>query len=155
MSVVFKPLPTEVVRALQAGGSDIYGNPPERRISKGSGAPCRHCLRQVPEGKPYLVVAYRPFQTLQAYAETGPLFLCAETCEPAAPSSSAPGMLESPSYIVRGYDEREQIVYGTGAVTQTAEIGAQAELIFADEAVAFVHVRSATNNCYQFRIDRG
>ncbi|MBW8638560.1 DUF1203 domain-containing protein [Hoeflea sp. WL0058] len=154
MSVIFKPLPTEIVRALQAGGPDAYGDPPERRFSEGTGTPCRHCLKQVAAGKPYLVVAYRPFETLQPYAETGPLFLCAETCEPAAPSGSAPEMLESPNYIVRGYNAEEQIIYGTGAVTPTAEIGAQAESIFADEAVAFVHVRSATNNCYQFRIER-
>ncbi|MEO4043752.1 DUF1203 domain-containing protein [Hoeflea sp. CAU 1731] len=154
MPVIFKPLPTDAARALQAGGPDAYGKPPERRVSEGVGTPCRHCLKQVAAGKPYLVVAYRPFKTVQPYAETGPLFLCAEACESAAPSALAPEMLESPNYIVRGYNAEEQIIYGTGAVTPTAEIVAQAESIFADEAVAFVHVRSATNNCYQFLIER-
>ena len=32
---------------------------------------------------------------------------------------------------------------------------AQAEEIFADERVDYIHIRSARNNCYQARIDRG
>ena len=56
--------------ALQRGGPDAYGMPPERRISDGDGVPCRHCLRTVAAGKDYLVLAYRPFPEFQPYAET-------------------------------------------------------------------------------------
>jgi hypothetical protein len=75
MKSVFKALPTETVRALQAGAADAYGMPPERKISDGDGVPCRHCLKNVGAGEPYLVLAYRPFPELQPYAETGPIFL--------------------------------------------------------------------------------
>ena len=34
----------------------------------------------IAEGEPYLTLAYRPFPTLQPYAETGPIFLCAKAC---------------------------------------------------------------------------
>jgi hypothetical protein len=30
----------------------------------------------------------------------------------------------------------------------------QAEEIFADPRIAYIHIRSARNNCYQARIDR-
>ncbi|TIN49828.1 MAG: DUF1203 domain-containing protein, partial [Mesorhizobium sp.] len=40
MSIQFKALPTEAVRALQRGGPDAYGHTPERRISDGDGVPC-------------------------------------------------------------------------------------------------------------------
>lgn len=155
MAVRFIPLPTDTVRALQTGGADAYGNRPERRISDGNGVPCRHCLALIAAGKPYLVVACRPFDTLQAYAETGPVFLCAETCEAAGAESSLPEILESPNYIVRGYDDREQIVYGTGAVTPRDAIVDRAGALLADASIAFVHVRSASNNCFQCRIERG
>ena len=39
-------LPTDEVRALQAGGPDAYGTAPERVISTGAGNPCRHCLHK-------------------------------------------------------------------------------------------------------------
>jgi hypothetical protein len=155
MTVRFVPIPTDAARALQTGETDAYGNRPEIRISGGTGVPCRHCLKPVAAGKPYLVVAHRPFGTLQAYAETGPIFLCAEECEAAPVAGNLPEILESPDYIVRGYDDREQIVYGTGAVTARERIVERAEALFADEAIAFIHVRSARNNCFQCRIERG
>ena len=154
MPHVFIPLPTDIVRDLQAGAPDAYGHTPERAVSDGDGIPCRHCLKSVPAGKPYLIVAHRPFTTEQPYAETGPIFLCAEACEAADASGTLPEILESPDYIVRGYDTLERIVYGTGGVVETRDIGARADALLADPSIAFVHVRSSRNNCYQVRIDR-
>ncbi len=154
MSIQFKALPTETVRALQQGGPDAYGNMPERRISEGDGVPCRHCMKHVAAGEPYLVLAYRPFPALQPYAETGPIFLHAEACEQARESDALPEMLESSDYIVRGYGADDRIVYGTGGVIPTGSIAARAETLFERDDVAYVHVRSARNNCYQCRIDR-
>jgi hypothetical protein len=153
MTIHFTPLPTETVRALQAGGLDSYGMRPELRVSDGLGAPCRHCLRQVPAGQDYLIVAHRPFPALQPYAETGPIFLCAGACEPGG-GEAVPPMLASAQYIVRGYGADDRIVYGTGGVVATPAIPARAEELLARPDIAYVHVRSAANNCYQLRIDR-
>jgi hypothetical protein len=54
---------------------------------------------------------------------------------------------------VRGYDNEERIVYGTGAVTATAKIPEYAQSLLADSKIEFVHVRSASNNCFQCRIE--
>lgn len=153
MTIRFAALPTDIVRALQNGGADAYGAPPERRISDGDGVPCRHCLGMVGEGEPYLVLAHRPFSTLQPYAETGPIFLHSQEC-PRYEGEVLPPMLDSPDYIVRGYGADERIVYGTGGVVARDVIAARAAELLADEAIAFVHVRSARNNCYQCRIER-
>ncbi|WP_430308018.1 DUF1203 domain-containing protein [Rhizobium sp. 0TCS1.26] len=64
-------------------------------------------------------------------------------------------MLESPDYIVRGYGSDNRIVYGTGAVTPTGRIAARAQDLLARPEIDYVHVRSARNNCYQCRIERG
>lgn len=154
MSIRFEALPTETVRALQAGGADAYGLTPERRVSDGDGVPCRHCLRNVAAGDGYLVLAHRPFPAPQPYAETGPIFLHADPCERGGGDSGMPEILESPDYIVRGYGTDDRIVYGTGGVIATPSIIARAEELLARPGVAYVHVRSARNNCYQCRIDQ-
>lgn len=155
MTIQFKALPTDAVRSLQHGAPDAYGRTPEQEISDGVGVPCRHCLKNVDAGEPYLILAYRPFPELQPYAETGPIFIHAEECARAAETDVAPEMLASSDYIVRGYSPDDRIVYGTGSVVSTENIPAWAEALFARGDVAYVHVRSARNNCYQCRIDRG
>lgn len=149
----FTPIPTDIARAYQAGGPDAYGMAPERQVSDGGGNPCRHCLAMIPKAAGMLVLAHRPFPAPQPYAETGPIFLCADPCV-AGGGADLPAMLGSPDYIVRGYGADNRIVYGTGAVTPTADIPTRAATLLADPRVAYVHVRSARNNCYQCRIDR-
>jgi Protein of unknown function (DUF1203) len=151
MTIRFTPIPTNTVRSYQEGGPDANGQVPERAISDGDGIPCRHCLQMVPKGAEYLVLAHRPFPAPQPYAELGPIFLCADKCE--AGGAEFPAILESPDYIVRGYSAQNRIVYGTGAVTARDAIPARAEALLADPRVAYVHVRSARNNCFQVRID--
>lgn len=156
MTIAFTPIPTATVRAYQAGGPDANGQLPERAVSDGPGTPCRHCLKNIPAGAGMLILAHRPFPALQPYAELGPIFLCAdpETCHAPDASADVPEVLASPEYIVRGYSAEDRIVYGTGAVVPTPRIPAEAEARLADPRVAYVHVRSARNNCYQVRIDR-
>jgi len=99
MPVVFTALPTAEVRALRTGGRDAYGQVPEVSVSYGPGNPCRHCLRFVPEGRPMLILAHRPFPAPQPYAETGPIFLCADDC--ARHAGGWPAILDgTPDYLV-------------------------------------------------------
>ncbi|WP_426033831.1 DUF1203 domain-containing protein [Cypionkella sp. TWP1-2-1b2] len=149
----FTPIPTETARAFQVGGPDANGQKPERHISDGTGNPCRHCLQMIPKGAGMLILAHRPFPAPQPYAELGPIFLCAEACA-AGGSSDIPEILASPDYIIRGYSTENRIVYGTGAVVATATIAAEAETRLNDPRIAYVHIRSARNNCYQLRVER-
>ncbi len=149
----FVPIPTDLVRHYQAGGLDAYALPPERAVSDGEGNPCRHCLAMIPAGAGMLILAHRPFPALQPYAETGPIFLCADPCD-AGGGAETPEILSSPTYILRGYSAEDRIVYGTGAVVAVGQIAAEAAARFADPRVAYCHVRSARNNCFQVRIDR-
>ncbi len=148
------PIPTAEVRRLQAGGPDAYGQAPLRAVSDGLGNPCRHCLREIPAGAGMLILAHRPFPTLQPYAETGPIFLCADACEPWAADGLPPILATSPSYMMRGYGADDRIVYGTGCVVPAADLDARADALLARPEIAYLHVRSAANGCYQCRIDR-
>lgn len=150
----FLAIPTDKVRALQNGGPDAFGQVPEQRISDGVGVPCRHCLSIVPQGRPYLILSYRPFEGQHPYAEQGPIFLCADHCEDGSTSDALPPFLLSDHYIVRGYGEEERIVYGTGRVTPRSEIMTGCAELLALRDIAFVHIRSATNNCFHVRVER-
>ncbi|RUS60076.1 DUF1203 domain-containing protein [Pseudorhodobacter sp. E13] len=154
MTLRFTPIPTKTVRAYQAGGPDANGQTPERQIAQGGSNPCRHCLKMIPDGAEMLVLAHRPFASVQPYAELGPIFLCADACEPGG-GAEMPEILASPGYILRGYSAEERILYGTGGVVALADIPAVAAAKLSDPRVAFVHVGSASNNCYQLRVDRG
>ena len=63
-------------------------------------------------------------------------------------------MLESPDYILRGYGHDDRIVYGSGGAVETQGITERAEELFSNPKIAYLHVRSARNNCYQCRLDR-
>ncbi|MCP4207753.1 MAG: DUF1203 domain-containing protein [Shimia sp.] len=151
MSIHFHPLPEDTVTAIRRARVDAYGNAVEVAISDGDGIPCRSCLKVTPKGMPFLILAHRPFEGQNAYTETGPIFLC-EDCAGTPPSSALPDILTAPTYIVRGYSADERIVYGTGQVTPTDEIATYAESLLASEGIAFVDVRSASNNCFLCRV---
>ena len=72
MSIRFVSVKSATAAALRIG-PDAYGLLPEiAGPSDGTGTPCRHCLSQVPAGQPFVIVAYRPFEGLNPYTETGP-----------------------------------------------------------------------------------
>ena len=154
MAIKFVGLDTAAVRALQAGGPDANGQAAERHIADGGGTPCRHCLDQVADGDPFLILSYRPFPEPQPYAEQGPIFLHADACAAHGQDARTPAMLVSPRYLLRGYCAGDRIVYGSGQIVETGDIAARAAEMFDDAAIRYIHVRSAANNCYQCRIER-
>jgi hypothetical protein len=155
MSIRFVPLETELVRRLQAGGPDANGHVPERHTSPGGMMPCRHCLSDIGAGEPYLILAHRPFPVAQPYAEQGPIFLHAESCPRHPENEDAPRMfLTREALLIRGYGLDDRIVYGTGRIVPPAAMAQAAREAFKDPRIRYMHVRSASNNCYQCRIDR-
>ena len=149
----FVPLDPKTVATLRAGGPDAYGMPAERAVSDGHGNPCRSCLHDIPEGAEMLIAAARPFPEPQPYAETGPVFLCAEDCVP-WDGEGLPPIATSADYLLKGYRADHRIAYGTGAIVPAGEMLDRAAGILADPAIAFVDMRSARNNCWQARIVR-
>lgn len=153
MPIRFSALAAEAVARVRAGGPDANGQPAERRRSDGDGAPCRHCLQDIPEGRAMLVLAWRPFATLQPYAETGPIFLCADCVRRPDGPDLPPVVASRPSFLVRGYGSDDRIVYGTGRIVATSALADACGTLLADPRVAYVHLRSASNGCYQARVD--
>ena len=149
---LFSALSSEVVAAYRAGAPDAHGHPPERTVSKGGGNPCRHCLRNIPEGTPMLVLAHRPFAGTHPYAEVGPIFLCAEPCARGGGCEVPEILRTSPDYLLKGYSADERIVYGTGGVVAAGDIPSRLQALLDDRRIAWVDVRSARNNCFLARV---
>ena len=154
-AIRFIAMPTEEARALQRGGPDANGQVPERTISNGAGNPCRHCLGEVAEGEEMLVLAYRPFADLQPYAEAGPVFLHARECDRHEERRETPDyLLDRESVLIKGYTSNDRILYGTGKVVPTGSMDEACAQVLQNPEVAYVHVRSSTNNCYHCRVER-
>ncbi|MBE1283960.1 MAG: DUF1203 domain-containing protein [Rhodobacteraceae bacterium] len=155
MRLEFHGLPSADVDNIHRTGRDSYGDPVERHASaEEGGMPCRHCLQNVPAGQPYLALAHRPFKTRNPFTETGPIYICDPGCTQAEPSSEPPAFLDAPHYILRGYSADERIVYGTGAVTPRVDLTVYAAHLLERPDIAFVDLRSASNNCFLCRIYR-
>lgn len=155
MTPRYIPVDTTWARAIRNGAPDANGLPAERACSDGGGNPCRHCLHDIPAGEEMLILALRPFAELQPYAETGPVFLCARDCG-AWQGDGAPPVLtrKGEDRLVKGYDRRDRIVYGLGRIVPTPDLDDQVAAVLADSRVAYVHIRSSTNNCFTCRVER-
>ncbi|WP_029042277.1 DUF1203 domain-containing protein [Cucumibacter marinus] len=153
MSLSYSGMPTQRAQTLWAGGTDDNDQPPER-VTAPERMPCRHCLGYVEPGEDALILGYRPFESLQPYAETGPIFLHAELCVAYDREAGLPPRtLHADLVLLKGYSRRDRIVYGLGALVPPSEIETRATVMLADPRVAYVHMRSATNNCFTLRID--
>ncbi len=154
MTLVVRGISTGWVDEIRRGGPDANGHPALSRVAEGVANPCRHCLGLIREGEAKLVLAYRPFDALQPYAESGPIFLHEAQC-PRYEADALPGWFDfmDPA-LVRGYGSDDWIRYDHGHVVRGPEIGRACHEILSDETVAYVHVRSKYN-CFQCRVDRG
>jgi hypothetical protein len=153
-AIQYVAITTTMARHYRSGGADANGQTPETHTSDGDGVPCRHCLQNVKAGEKYLILSHRPFPVPQPYAETGPIFLHADECVRYFRTDQLPEMFnESNEFILRGYSCQDRIVYGTGGVIRTGEISGRAGELLKRDDVAYVHMRSARNNCFQCRIE--
>lgn len=154
MNLRVRGIPTDYVHEMRRGAPDANGQPALVRVAEGVANPCRHCIGLIAEGDGKLVLAYRPFDRLQPYAETGPIFLHQDACE-RYDSEALPSWFDylDPA-IVRGYGRDDWICYETGGVVPGKELTTACRTIFADAGVAYVHIRSKYN-CFQCRVDRG
>jgi hypothetical protein len=155
MPLRFSALPADAVARVRAGGPDAYGRAPERGVSDGDGNPCRHCLADIPAGAGMLTLAWRPFPVPGAYAETGPIFLCADCARRPDGAEPPPIVASRPRVMVRGYSEDHRIVYGTGRIVETGALAEVCAALLGGAGVAYLHLRSAVNGCYLLRVEGG
>ncbi len=153
MKLSVQGIQSSFVRSIRDGGSDANGQPAQHRYAEGLANPCRHCLELINDGDEMLILSYRPFQSLQPYAETGPIFLHKNGCQHYKKSTIPAWFSFLEPAIIRGYDENSWIRYDTGDVVPGKTLTEKCCEILSDQSIAYVHIRSKFN-CFQCQVER-
>lgn len=146
-------IPSERAAQFRACAPDANGQAPQVIAAQDGRYPCRHCLGLIAKGDDVLVLSYRPFDALQPYAETGPIFLHAIECQRYDSDALPLWFVGLDPAAVRGYDARDWIRYDTGQIVRGDELTNACEDILRDGNVAYVHIRSKFG-CFQARAER-
>lgn len=145
------PLPLDYVQTIRRTMTDPFGHRLQVFVNKAQGNPCRFTLRQSPPGEELLLLSHRPFAQDHPYAEIGPIFIRLRGNEGYEDVHRFPPEIDPTTRIFRCYDAAERIV---DARIGTREADALIAELFANPAVACIHVRSLTYGCYTFKIER-
>jgi hypothetical protein len=152
MNLKFVAMKSSDAQEFRNGHLDANGQAPEQH-EEGFG-PCRHCLSRI-EGEAMLALSYKPFDSNQAYAESGPIFLHQKACKHYDDFSNAPKLFaDETDLIVRGYTKEDRIQYTACRITSSQQLTQTCKSLFEDSSVSYLHVRLGPTNCYQYTVER-
>lgn len=112
---------------------------------------CRACLELSREDETVLLASLTPFESVQPYAETGPVFLHERACAFTQPENAWPSEFPR-SPVLRAYSAKDEIV--DAALVGDRRVEDAVGALLAREDVAYVHARNAAYGCYMFRVER-
>ncbi|UYQ62774.1 DUF1203 domain-containing protein [Streptomyces peucetius] len=129
------------------------------------GEALRCCLRRSAAGERIVLVSYAPLRRWAAetgakpgaYEECGPVFVHAEECEGPASGPGYPAGLHGARRVLRAYSTDGHILGGRLVEIpreRAAEVDDALRDVFADPAVALVHVRAVEFGCFMVEIRR-
>jgi hypothetical protein len=146
-------LSADRLEAMRYSGTDDGGNVVfPARIAQG-GEPLRCCLKIAKPGERMLLIAYRPFNKPSAYAETGPVFVHAESCKGYAHPGLYPDEFRGRQQVFRCYDIDGNILGGHLA-EPIEDVEAVVEELFANPTVEYIHTRNVVFGCYMLELRR-
>lgn len=148
------PIPTETATRWRETGRDDAGNALGRSISTGSGAPCRHCLRNGAEGEEMLLGSYNLAGPVGIYWTPSPIFLHATPCVHYGGADEIVQIVRTSLVSVRAYDRGQMCLYDLGAVAQGDEADAPLARAMADARTSFVNIHTAKPGCLLCRVER-
>jgi hypothetical protein len=146
-------IPTEVAESVRATGkAPVYGFPAHRETASGR-APCRHCLQLIRlHEEELLLFTYDPFRELAELPLPGPVYIHAENCERRTEQHSFPEEYRGRLLTLAAYGENRALL--AEKRLSGGDEDEEAETLFANPAVKYIHVRSTEAGCYLFRLDR-
>jgi hypothetical protein len=144
---------------------DDSGAAPWLLVDEEGGSPLRCCLRPISPGERVALVSYAPLRRWARetgadpgpYEETGPVFIHAGPCA-GPPSPGYPEPLAGSHRVFRSYSADGRILggrlFGVGQASDASSAEAVLAGIFADAAVALVHIRAVEFGCFIFEARR-
>ncbi|RKS07766.1 uncharacterized protein DUF1203 [Nocardiopsis sp. Huas11] len=150
------PIAPRVLERLRA--CDDAGRAREAFTDAEGGAPMRCCLRRSRTGERIMLVSYAPLRSWALergvdpgpYDEVGPVFVHARPCE-GPRGTGYPRALHGPQRTLRAYGDHGRILGGRTVELSQERAGEVDDVLarmFADPAVALVHVRAVVFGCF-------
>ncbi|MGE0046933.1 MAG: DUF1203 domain-containing protein [Hyphomonadaceae bacterium] len=142
-----RPIAQETVAAaearLAAGDPSVI----ERIIEEEGGQPCRLTLAEAPKGSRVLLFRHRPFAGDGPYAEEGPIFARTDAGAASLAANEVPAFIAAREIVmVRRYDRAGAIA--GGELVAGADVAKTIAARLSDDAIEFVHLRSAHYGCF-------
>lgn len=146
-------IPTEVAESVRVTQkAPVYGFPAHREVAAGR-APCRHCLQLIrPQEEELLLFTYDPFRETDEPPLPGPVYIHAERCERTVGERVFPEQYRGRALTLAAYGHHRTLLEERRVTG--GEEGEQAEELFRNPEVKYIHVRSTEAGCYLFRLDR-
>lgn len=140
----FYGLPDEALAAAQIVRMSADSNP---------GFPCRVTLEDADIGEPLLLLNYEHLPDASPYRSRHAIFVREGAETPALYIDEIPEQLATRLLSVRAFDHYAMMT--NADVVEGNALEPLIETMFADPAVAFLHVHNARPGCFAARVDRG
>jgi hypothetical protein len=146
-------IPTETADSVRrTEKAPQYGFPAHKEVAAGR-APCRHCLGLIRVNEEWLFLfTHDPFRELGVPPLPGPVYIHAKQCARRAGVDSIPEEYRGRALTFAAYGDGRKLLNEVRLTTGNED--AEAEKLFANPSVRYVHVRSTEAGCYLFRLDR-
>jgi hypothetical protein len=160
------PIPTELGERWRHAGVDDGGNRLRRIVAaarpaepdgsrlNGTGAPCRHCLRDAQPGDELLLGSYRMPRPEGIYWTPSPIFVHAGPCERFARINEIAPIVRNRLVSVRAYDREDQCLYDLGHAGDGDAIDDKLVRALDDPRTAFVSIHTAKPGCMLCQVER-
>jgi hypothetical protein len=151
-SFTVTPLPAAVADRIRTTRRDDFGRTVLTIVAQGS-EPVRDQLRRVAAGERIILCSYQTVPLPSAFAEIGPIYICAE------PGATAPRWTDElpPGYFnrtfaLRAYNAANEIIDST--LVEPAAAPALIRRWLGRPEVSYLHARFAGHGCFACRFDR-
>jgi len=148
------PIPTATARRWRETGLDDAGNPLRRSVSTGTGAPCRHCLRNGAKGEEMLLGSYHLPGPTGIYWTPSPIFVHAGDCPAYTGQDEIAPIVRTSLISVRAYNAEQIVLYDLGQVADGPDADAPLARALADPRTSFVNIHTAKPGCMLCRVER-
>ena len=116
------------------------------------GFPCRVSLEDAEIGEELLLLPYEHQNARSPYKASGPIFVRKGAKRRVATANEIPDYVGTRTMSVRAYDSSHMMV--DAAVCGGNEVAAKIGEMFANQAVAYLHLRNAKRGCYSCQVNR-
>ena len=117
-----------------------------RTADEDFGFPCRIGLEDAPVGAELLLLPHEHHAVGSPYRASGPIFVRRGAVRRELEAGELPPYVTRRMISLRAYDRGAMMI--DAAVREGADAGAALDEMFADRAVAYVHLHNAKRGCY-------